>query len=206
MNEYHHLLPLATGYFGVSSALYDFDGLVVVYGPAGRGLAHQHRGRTALVPRPGHGGGRGPAGNGRDPGQRRQVHRQHRGHGQGPEPELRGPVRHAHLRDHRHGPKGLCPDHRGPHRHAGVHGAHGRVRALSQLGASKALPGSGRQDHGPGTRLKQSHGRQRARGHPPFHGQGKPSFSPCCSAHQEAAGFELVGVLSAPRPGRGRSP
>ena len=35
MKEYHHLLPLATGYFGVSSALYDFDGLVVVYGPAG---------------------------------------------------------------------------------------------------------------------------------------------------------------------------
>lgn len=35
MKEYHHLLPLATGYFGVSSALYDFEGLVVVYGPAG---------------------------------------------------------------------------------------------------------------------------------------------------------------------------
>ena len=35
MKEYHHLLPLATGYFGVSSALYDFGGLVVVYGPAG---------------------------------------------------------------------------------------------------------------------------------------------------------------------------
>ncbi len=35
MKEYHRLLPLATGYFGVSSALYDFDGLVVVYGPAG---------------------------------------------------------------------------------------------------------------------------------------------------------------------------
>ncbi len=35
MKEYHCLLPLATGYFGVSSALYDFDGLVVVYGPAG---------------------------------------------------------------------------------------------------------------------------------------------------------------------------
>ncbi|MGE4554423.1 MAG: nitrogenase component 1, partial [Desulfovibrionaceae bacterium] len=35
MKEYHHLLPLATGYFGVSSALYDFDGLVVIYGPAG---------------------------------------------------------------------------------------------------------------------------------------------------------------------------
>lgn len=35
MKEYHHLLPLATGYFGVSSALYDFGGLVVIYGPAG---------------------------------------------------------------------------------------------------------------------------------------------------------------------------
>ncbi|WP_419785330.1 nitrogenase component 1 [Pseudodesulfovibrio sp.] len=35
MKEYHHLLPLATGYFGVSSALYDYEGLVVVYGPAG---------------------------------------------------------------------------------------------------------------------------------------------------------------------------
>ncbi|WP_027179340.1 nitrogenase component 1 [Maridesulfovibrio bastinii] len=35
MKEYHHLLPLATGYFGASSALYDFDGLIVVYGPAG---------------------------------------------------------------------------------------------------------------------------------------------------------------------------
>lgn len=35
MKEYHHLLPLATGYFGVSSALYDFEGLVVIYGPAG---------------------------------------------------------------------------------------------------------------------------------------------------------------------------
>ena len=35
MKEYHRLLPLATGYFGVSSALYDFEGLVVVYGPAG---------------------------------------------------------------------------------------------------------------------------------------------------------------------------
>ncbi len=35
MKEYHRLLPLATGYFGVSSALYDFGGLVVVYGPAG---------------------------------------------------------------------------------------------------------------------------------------------------------------------------
>lgn len=35
MKEYHHLLPLATGYFGVSSALYDFKGLIVVYGPAG---------------------------------------------------------------------------------------------------------------------------------------------------------------------------
>ena len=35
MKEYHHLLPLATGYFGASSALYDFNGLVVVYGPAG---------------------------------------------------------------------------------------------------------------------------------------------------------------------------
>lgn len=35
MKEYHHLLPPATGYFGVSSALYDFEGLVVVYGPAG---------------------------------------------------------------------------------------------------------------------------------------------------------------------------
>ncbi len=35
MKEYHRLLPLATGYFGVSSALYDFDGLVVIYGPAG---------------------------------------------------------------------------------------------------------------------------------------------------------------------------
>ncbi|WP_320169413.1 nitrogenase component 1 [Maridesulfovibrio sp.] len=35
MQEYHHLLPLATGYFGASSALYDFEGLVVVYGPAG---------------------------------------------------------------------------------------------------------------------------------------------------------------------------
>ena len=35
MKEYHKLFPLATGYFGVSSALYDFDGLVVVYGPAG---------------------------------------------------------------------------------------------------------------------------------------------------------------------------
>jgi hypothetical protein len=35
MKVYHKLLPLATGYFGVSSALYAFDGLVVVYGPAG---------------------------------------------------------------------------------------------------------------------------------------------------------------------------
>ncbi|NDY56920.1 hypothetical protein G3N56_09225 [Desulfovibrio sulfodismutans] len=35
MKLYHKLLPLATGYFGVSSALYAFDGLVVVYGPAG---------------------------------------------------------------------------------------------------------------------------------------------------------------------------
>ncbi|NJB68202.1 hypothetical protein GGQ74_001875 [Desulfobaculum xiamenense] len=35
MKEYHRLLPLATGYFGVSSALYDFEGLVVIYGPAG---------------------------------------------------------------------------------------------------------------------------------------------------------------------------
>ena len=35
MKHYHHLLPLATGYFGVSSALYDFGGLVVIYGPAG---------------------------------------------------------------------------------------------------------------------------------------------------------------------------
>ena len=35
MKKYHRLLPLATGYFGVSSALYDFDGLVVIYGPAG---------------------------------------------------------------------------------------------------------------------------------------------------------------------------
>lgn len=35
MKEYHKLLPLATGYFGVSSALYAFDGLIVVYGPAG---------------------------------------------------------------------------------------------------------------------------------------------------------------------------
>ena len=35
MKRYHRLLPLATGYFGVSSALYDFDGLVVIYGPAG---------------------------------------------------------------------------------------------------------------------------------------------------------------------------
>jgi hypothetical protein len=35
MQTYHQLLPLATGYFGVSSALYDFDGLVVIYGPAG---------------------------------------------------------------------------------------------------------------------------------------------------------------------------
>lgn len=35
MQEYHRLLPLATGYFGVSSALYDFSGLVVIYGPAG---------------------------------------------------------------------------------------------------------------------------------------------------------------------------
>ncbi len=35
MKRYHRLLPPATGYFGVSSALYAFDGLVVVYGPAG---------------------------------------------------------------------------------------------------------------------------------------------------------------------------
>jgi hypothetical protein len=35
VKHYHRLLPLATGYFGVSSALYAFDGLVVVYGPAG---------------------------------------------------------------------------------------------------------------------------------------------------------------------------
>ncbi len=35
MKIFHKLLPLATGYFGVSSALYDFDGLVVIYGPAG---------------------------------------------------------------------------------------------------------------------------------------------------------------------------
>ncbi len=35
MKAYHHLLPLATGYFGVSSALYNFGGLVVIYGPAG---------------------------------------------------------------------------------------------------------------------------------------------------------------------------
>ncbi len=35
MKEYHKLLPLATGYFGLSSALYDFGGLIVVYGPAG---------------------------------------------------------------------------------------------------------------------------------------------------------------------------
>ncbi|MDD4951333.1 MAG: nitrogenase component 1 [Desulfovibrionaceae bacterium] len=35
MKKYHKTLPLATGYFGVSSALYAFGGLVVVYGPAG---------------------------------------------------------------------------------------------------------------------------------------------------------------------------
>lgn len=35
MKIFHKLLPLATGYFGVSSALYEFDGLVVIYGPAG---------------------------------------------------------------------------------------------------------------------------------------------------------------------------
>ncbi|NMC48836.1 MAG: hypothetical protein GYA47_05320 [Desulfovibrio sp.] len=35
MKRYHRLLPPATGYFGVSSALYAFEGLVVVYGPAG---------------------------------------------------------------------------------------------------------------------------------------------------------------------------
>lgn len=35
MKIFHKLLPMATGYFGVSSALYDFDGLVVIYGPAG---------------------------------------------------------------------------------------------------------------------------------------------------------------------------
>lgn len=35
MKIYHKLLPLATGYFGVSSALYSYGGLVVVYGPAG---------------------------------------------------------------------------------------------------------------------------------------------------------------------------
>lgn len=35
MQIYHKLLPLATGYFGASSALYPFGGLVVVHGPAG---------------------------------------------------------------------------------------------------------------------------------------------------------------------------
>ncbi len=35
MQEFHHTLPLATGYFGLSSALYPFGGLVVIYGPAG---------------------------------------------------------------------------------------------------------------------------------------------------------------------------
>ncbi len=35
MQEYHRTLPLATGYFGLSSALYAFGGLIVVYGPAG---------------------------------------------------------------------------------------------------------------------------------------------------------------------------
>lgn len=35
MQEFHHTLPLATGYFGLSSALYPFGGLIVIYGPAG---------------------------------------------------------------------------------------------------------------------------------------------------------------------------
>ncbi len=35
MELYHYLLPLPSGYFGVSSVLYDLGGLVVVYGPAG---------------------------------------------------------------------------------------------------------------------------------------------------------------------------
>jgi len=35
MGLYHYLLPLPSGYFGVSSVLYDLGGLIVIYGPAG---------------------------------------------------------------------------------------------------------------------------------------------------------------------------
>ncbi len=35
MELYHNLLPLPSGYFGASSALYNLNGLIIIYGPAG---------------------------------------------------------------------------------------------------------------------------------------------------------------------------
>ncbi|AEE15128.1 hypothetical protein Thena_1516 [Thermodesulfobium narugense DSM 14796] len=56
MNLFYNLLPLPSGYFGASSALYDLDGLIVVYGPAG-GAWHiniedeprWYRGKTTVI-------------------------------------------------------------------------------------------------------------------------------------------------------------